>query len=63
MVGTPGGNNNSQFAESRTRSRESMRPEISMAEVEWIVQYRINNPRLFLFVMNPESTFAMFPRR
>ncbi|NCZ63607.1 MAG: protease modulator HflK [Cellvibrionales bacterium] len=57
--GTPGGNNNSQFAESRTRSREKsmMTGDLNAAEVEWIVQYRINDPRLFLFkVMNPEST-------
>ena len=57
--GTPGGSNDSQFAESRTRSREKsmMTGDLNAAEVEWIVQYRINDPRLFLFkVMNPEST-------
>ena len=43
--GTAGGSNDSQFAESRTRSREKsmVTGDLNAAEVEWVVQYRINN--------------------
>ena len=34
-----------------------MTGDLNAAEVEWIVQYRINDPRLFLFnVLDPEGT-------
>ena len=57
--GTPGGTNESQYTESRTRTREKsmLTGDLNAAEVEWIVQYRISDPELFLFkVMNPEGT-------
>ena len=38
-------------------AKSMMTGDLNAAEVEWIVQYRINDPRLFLFkVMNPETT-------
>ncbi|MEC7801616.1 MAG: FtsH protease activity modulator HflK [Verrucomicrobiota bacterium] len=57
--GTAGGSNDSQFAESRTRSREKsmVTGDLNAAEVEWVVQYRINNARNYLFkVLDPEGT-------
>ena len=57
--GSLGGSNPSQFTERRTRDKEKsmMTGDLNAAEVEWIVQYRINDPRLFLFnVLDPEGT-------
>ena len=57
--GSSGATNPSQFVERRSRDREKsmMTGDLNAAEVEWIVQYRIKEPRLYLFnVMDPEGT-------
>jgi len=57
--GSLGATNPNQFTERRTRDREKsmMTGDLNAAEVEWIVQYRINDPRLYLFnVLDPEGT-------
>jgi membrane protease subunit HflK len=56
---TLGASNTNQFADSRTRDREKsmVTGDLNAAEVEWIVQYRISDPRLYLFnVLDPEGT-------
>jgi membrane protease subunit HflK len=56
---TLGASNNNQFSEPRTRTREKsmVTGDLNAAEVEWIVQYRISDPRLYLFnVLDPEGT-------
>ncbi|MDG1139455.1 MAG: FtsH protease activity modulator HflK [Opitutales bacterium] len=57
--GSIGATNPNQYTERRTRDREKsmMTGDLNAAEVEWIVQYRINDPRLYLFnVLDPEGT-------
>ena len=56
---TPGATNPNQFIERRGREIEKsmMTGDLNAAMVEWIVQYRINDPRLYLFkVLDPEGT-------
>ena len=56
---TLGASNSNQFSEPRTRTREKsmVTGDLNAAEVEWIVQYRISDPRLYLFnVLDPEGT-------
>ena len=56
---TPGGTNPTQFADRRARDIEKsmMTGDLNAAVVEWIVQYRINDPELYLFkVLDPEGT-------
>lgn len=57
--GSPGATNPGQFTERRGRAMEKsmMTGDLNAAEVEWIVQYRIKDPRLYLFnVLDPEGT-------
>ena len=57
--GTPGGSNDNQFSESRTRNREKsmVTGDLNAAEVEWVVQFRIVDARNYLFkVMDPQGT-------
>ena len=45
----PGGTNESQFTETvPTREKSMLTGDLNAAEVEWIVQYRISDPELFL---------------
>jgi len=57
---TEGGTNLTQFASfeaERERERRMVTGDLNAATVEWIIQYRIRDPHLFLFkVVNPEST-------
>lgn len=57
--GSAGATNPGQFTERRGRAMEKsmMTGDLNAAEVEWIVQYRIKDPRLYLFnVLDPEGT-------
>lgn len=58
--GTSGSTNVSQYSDSRREREEERRMvtgDLNAATVEWIVQYRIRDPQLFLFkVRNPENT-------
>lgn len=50
--GTPGAGNPSQFANSREEQeseRSMVTGDLNAATVEWIIQYRIQDPRAFLF--------------
>ena len=55
-----GSTNPSQFSdypEERHHERSMVTGDLNTAVVEWVVQYRISEPRLFLFeVQNPEDT-------
>ena len=56
---TPGATNPNQFSDRRAREIEKsmMTGDLNAAMVEWIVQYRINDPKLYLFnVLDPEGT-------
>jgi len=57
---TSGATNPSQYSDSRREMEEERRMvtgDLNAATVEWIVQYRIREPQLFLFkVRNPEDT-------
>ncbi len=56
---TLGSSNAKQFSDGRIRDREKsmVTGDLNAAEVEWIVQYRISDPRLYLFnVLDPEGT-------
>lgn len=56
---TAGATNPSQATDRRVRDREKsmLTGDLNAAEVEWIVQYRINDPEKFLFkVLDPEGT-------
>lgn len=57
--GSSGGTNPNQFSDRGERDKEKsmISGDLNAAEVEWIVQYRISDPRLFLFnVYDPEGT-------
>lgn len=58
--GTPGATNSAQFSNSRADQLEEksmVTGDLNAATVEWTVQYRIADPRSFLFeVRNPEET-------
>lgn len=58
--GTPGATNSRQRSGSRTardREKSMVTGDLNAALVEWVVQYRIDDPRSFLFVVRaPEQT-------
>ncbi len=58
--GTRGGSNPTQFNTSQTErnfERSMVTGDLNAATVEWIVQYRVRDPQLFLFkVREPEDT-------
>ena len=57
--GTQGASNNSQYSSPREWEHEKnmVTGDLNAASVEWIVQYRINDPRQFLFnVREPGNT-------
>ena len=54
---TPGANNPFQQGEEPEMEKAMVTGDLNEAQVEWIVQYRINDPRLYLFdVRDPEET-------
>ncbi len=57
--GTPGGGNPTQYSSSDEQSEERsmVTGDLNAATVEWIIQYRIQDPKLYLFkVNNPGET-------
>lgn len=58
--GTPGSSDQNQFAPTRNEQqdeRNMVTGDLNAATVEWIVQYKIADPRLFLFkVRDPQET-------
>jgi membrane protease subunit HflK len=55
--GTPGGTNPWQFSTEQDMERSIVTGDLSSANVEWIVQFRILDPRAYLFnVRSPADT-------
>lgn len=55
--GTPGASNPTQYSSEQKQERSMVTGDLNTATVEWIIQYRIREPELFLFkVRNPGST-------
>lgn len=55
--GTPGATNDYQRSQEPELERDMVTGDLNAAEVEWVVQYGISNPREFLFnVREPEPT-------
>ena len=54
---TPGSTNPAQRTDSPEEERNIVTGDLNMALIEWIVQYRIDDPRQFMFhVRDPEAT-------
>ena len=55
--GTPGAANPTQFSSEQEKERNMVTGDLNAATVEWIVQYRIEDPKLYLFkVRDPDQT-------
>jgi membrane protease subunit HflK len=55
--GTPGATNPNQFSDEQEEERNIVTGDLNAATVEWVVQYRIEEPKLYLFkVRNPDYT-------
>ncbi len=55
--GTTGGTNPSQFSAEQTLERGMVTGDLNAATVEWIIQYRVRDPQLYLFkVRDPDNT-------
>ena len=55
--GTEGATNPTQFSSEQEEERSMVTGDLNAATVEWIIQYRIREPQLFLFeVRNPGDT-------
>jgi len=55
--GTPNATNPSQFSSESEQERSMVTGDLNAATVEWIIQYRIREPQLFLFnVRDPGNT-------
>jgi membrane protease subunit HflK len=55
--GSPGGTNSDQTGDDPDQEKAMVTGDLNAALVEWVVQYRVDDPRLFLFhVANPGST-------
>jgi membrane protease subunit HflK len=55
--GTSGATNSRQYSEEQDREKNMVTGDLNTALVEWVVQYRLDEPKLFLFrVRNPEET-------
>ena len=55
--GTPGATNQRQYSDTQDREKNMVTGDLNTALVEWVVQYRLDDPRLFLFsVRKPEDT-------
>jgi len=54
---TPGATNSSQFSTNQEQERSMVTGDLNAATVEWIIQYRIRDPKKFLFqVREPDGT-------
>lgn len=56
---TPGASNPAQYSppDEQEAERTMVTGDLNAASVEWVVQYRIEDPKLFMFhIRNPEST-------
>jgi membrane protease subunit HflK len=54
---TPGGTNPNQYPDDPEAERTMLTGDLNMASVEWIVQYRVEDPKQFRFhVFEPEWT-------
>ena len=55
--GTPGATNPTQYSSEQELERSMVTGDLNAARVEWIVQYRIREPQLYLFkVRDPDQT-------
>ena len=55
--GTPGATNPTQYSDEQKEERIIVTGDLNTASVEWVVQYRIQDPKLFLFkVHEPGQT-------
>ncbi|TWT66172.1 FtsH protease activity modulator HflK [Allorhodopirellula solitaria] len=55
--GTTGASNPNQFSAEQTLERGMVTGDLNAATVEWIIQYRVRDPKLYLFkVRDPDST-------
>ncbi|MCS7469446.1 FtsH protease activity modulator HflK [Stieleria sp. ICT_E10.1] len=55
--GTPGATNDTQVSNEQTEERMMVTGDLNIATVEWVIQYRVRDPKLFLFkVRNPGQT-------
>ena len=55
--GTAGATNPRQFSDEQDREKTMVTGDLNTALVEWVVQYRLEDPKLFLFsVRKPEDT-------
>lgn len=55
--GTPGATNPDQFSSEQDEERNMVTGDLNSATVEWVVQYRIQDPQMFLFnVRDPALT-------
>jgi len=55
--GTPGASNNDQYSSEQDEEKNMVTGDLNMATVEWVVQYRIENAKHWLFnVFDPNST-------
>ncbi|WP_372896289.1 FtsH protease activity modulator HflK, partial [Stieleria sp.] len=55
--GTPGATNDTQVSNEQTEERVMVTGDLNIATVEWVIQYRVRDPKLFLFkVRNPGQT-------
>ncbi|MDV6029038.1 MAG: FtsH protease activity modulator HflK [Phycisphaera sp. RhM] len=55
--GTPGATNDTQVSNEQTEERVMVTGDLNIATVEWVIQYRVREPKLFLFkVRNPGQT-------
>jgi membrane protease subunit HflK len=55
--GTTGATNARQYTDEQDREKNMVTGDLNTALVEWVVQYRLDEPKLFLFrVRNPEET-------
>lgn len=55
--GTAGATNPRQFSDQQDREKNMVTGDLNTALVEWVIQYRIDDPQRYLFsVRNPEAT-------
>ncbi len=55
--GTPGATDRNQYSDEQEEERSIVTGDLNSATVEWIIQYRIEQPKLFLFnVRDPGNT-------
>ena len=60
---TAGYTNPLQAGQDPEEEKSMVTGDLNAALVEWVVQYRIEDPRQYLFdVRNPEEPFGIYPR-